>query len=40
MLTGQNSQLVFDLEVLQTHGACLLCEAQGERGFYETHAPL
>lgn len=28
MLTGQNSQFVFDLEVFQTHGARLLCEQQ------------
>lgn len=31
MLTGQNSQLVFDLEVFQTHGACLLCGRQTGR---------
>lgn len=31
MLTGQNSQLVFDLEVFQTYGACLLCGRQTGR---------
>lgn len=31
MLTGQNSQLVFDLEVFQAHGTCLLCEQQTGR---------
>lgn len=28
VLTGQDPQFLFDLEVLQTHGAGLLCERQ------------